>query len=89
MVAHSAIFTCNDIMNSDNTNLVTPKHFEWLGGLLQTTDTLFPSGGYAQSYGLEEMVALGRVKSKEDLEDFLMQEILPSLEKLDVFFGMI
>ena len=84
MVAHSAIFTCNDIINSDNTNLVALKHFEWLGGLLQTTDTLFPSGGYAQSYGLEEMVALGRVKSKEDLEDFLMQEILPSLEKLEL-----
>jgi urease accessory protein len=71
-------------MNSDNTILVTSKHFEWLGGLLQTTDTLFPSGGYAHSYGLEEMVALGRVKSKEDLEDFLMQEILPSLEKLEL-----
>ena len=36
-----------------------PKNFEWLGGLIQTTDTLFPSGGYAHSYGLEELVAQG------------------------------
>ena len=78
------MFTCNDIMHSDNANLVTSTHFEWLGGLLQTTDTLFPSGGYAHSYGLEEMVALGRVKSKQDLEEFLMQQILPSLEKLEL-----
>jgi urease accessory protein len=71
-------------MNSDNEYQLAPKHLQWLGGLLQTTDSLFPSGGYAHSYGLEEMVALGKVQSKEDLEDFLMQEILPSLEKLEL-----
>ena len=64
--------------------MTDPKKFEWLGGLIQTTDTLFPSGGYAHSYGLEEMVALGKVQSIQDLEDFLMQEILPSLEKLEL-----
>ena len=64
--------------------MTDPKQIEWLGGLIQTTDTLFPSGGYAHSYGLEEMVALGKVQSKEDLEGFLMQEILPSLEKLEL-----
>ena len=64
--------------------MTDPKKIEWLGGLIQTTDTLFPSGGYAHSYGLEEMVALGKVQSKEDLEGFLMQEILPSLEKLEL-----
>jgi urease accessory protein len=30
------------------------------------------------------MVALGKVQSIQDLEDFLMQEILPSLEKLEL-----
>ena len=64
--------------------MTDPKDFEWLGGLIQTTDTLFPSGGYAHSYGLEEMVALNKVQSKEDLEDFLIQQILPSLEKLEL-----
>ena len=60
------------------------KNFNWLGGLIQTTDTLFPSGGYAHSYGLEEMVALNQVSSPKDLEEFLMQQILPSLEKLEL-----
>jgi urease accessory protein len=60
------------------------KSLEWLGGLIQTTDTLFPSGGYAHSYGLEEMVALGKVQSKEDLEEFLTHQILPSLERLEL-----
>ena len=64
--------------------MTDPKNFEWLGGLIQTTDTLFPSGGYAHSYGLEEMVALNKVQSREDLEDFLIQQILPSLEKLEL-----
>ena len=58
--------------------------FEWLGNLIQTTDTLFPSGGYAHSYGLEEMAALEKVKSKEDLEQFLLVQILPSLERLEL-----
>lgn len=58
--------------------------FEWLGNLIQTTDTLFPSGGYAHSYGLEEMAALEKVKSKEDLEQFLLLQILPSLERLEL-----
>ena len=60
------------------------KNFEWLGGLIQTTDTLFPSGGYAHSYGLEELVALGRISSGKDLEEFLMTDILPALETLEL-----
>ena len=34
------------------------------------------------TYGLEEMDVLEKVKSKEDLEQFLLQQILPSLERL-------
>ena len=60
------------------------KNVEWLGGLIQTTDTLFPSGGYAHSYGLEELVALGRIGSGKDLEEFLINEILPALENLEL-----
>ena len=60
------------------------KNYDWLGGLIQTTDTFFPSGGYAHSYGLEEMVALNQVSSAKDLEEFLMQQILPSLENLEL-----
>ena len=60
------------------------KNIEWLAPLMQTTDTLFPSGGYAHSYGLEELVALGKVDSSEALEEFLIQEIMPALENLEL-----
>jgi urease accessory protein len=56
----------------------------WLGGLIQSTDTLFPSGGYAHSYGLEEQVSLGLIRSKEHLEEFLIRETLPTLERLEL-----
>ncbi len=65
-------------------SLPETNNFEWLGGLLQTTDTLFPSGGYAHSYGLEELVASGRVNSGKDLEKFLLYEILPAMENLEL-----
>ena len=60
------------------------KNIEWLAPLMQTTDTLFPSGGYAHSYGLEELVALGKIGSSEALEEFLIQEIMPALENLEL-----
>ena len=74
----------NILICGSPTLIVTSKESDWLGGLIQTTDTLFPSGGYAHSYGLEEMVALEKVHSKEDLEEFLIHQILPSLEKLEL-----
>ncbi len=70
--------------NLTNASMSESKNYDWLGGLIQTTDTLFPSGGYAHSYGLEEMVALNQVSSAKDLEEFLMQQILPSLENLEL-----
>ena len=57
---------------------------DWLASLLQTTDSLFPSGGYAHSYGLEELVALGKVADSNDLEAFLKEEILPAMERLEL-----
>ena len=70
--------------NLTNASMPESKNYDWLGGLIQTTDTLFPSGGYAHSYGLEEMVALNQVTSAKDLEEFLIQQILPSLENLEL-----
>jgi urease accessory protein len=70
--------------NSSTGGLSDTQSFGWLASLMQTTDSLFPSGGYAHSYGLEELVALGTVQSKEDLEGFLIEQILPSLEKLEL-----
>jgi urease accessory protein len=55
-----------------------------LAALLQTGDNLFPSGGYAHSYGLEEMVSIGRIKNAEDLEDFLKDEVLQCMANLEL-----
>ena len=77
------------ILDIDAPHIPTESKFgssrsNWLGGLIQTTDTLFPSGGYAHSYGLEEQVSLGLIRSKEHLEEFIIREILPTLEKLEL-----
>ena len=60
------------------------SNFDWLGSLIQTTDSLFPSGGYAHSFGLEELVTQGRIRSEMDLEEFLITDILPAMETLEL-----
>ncbi|MEP4809092.1 MAG: urease accessory UreF family protein, partial [Luteolibacter sp.] len=47
--------------------------------LLQSNDTGYPSGGYAHSYGLEELVRVGVVKDAVGLEEFLLKQLLPNL----------
>jgi len=55
----------------------------WLW-LLQANDTAYPSGSYAHSYGLEELVEAGVVKTAGDLEAFLDQQILPALLTFEI-----
>ena len=50
----------------------------WLW-LMQANDSQYPSGAYAHSYGLEELVEAGVVKDAEGLERFLERQILPAL----------
>ena len=52
---------------------------EWLPWLLQVNDSQFPSGAYAHSMGLEELVQRGLVKDAADLEQFLQHQIVPGL----------
>ncbi|MEO5916727.1 MAG: urease accessory UreF family protein [Luteolibacter sp.] len=47
--------------------------------LLQANDTAYPSGSYAHSFGLEELVESGVVRSAQDLENFIEKQILPAL----------
>lgn len=57
----------------------------WLW-LLQANDTAYPSGAYAHSFGLEELVEAGVVSRAEDLENFLTQQILPALLTFEIPF---
>ena len=54
--------------------------------LLQANDTAYPSGAYAHSFGLEELVESGVVSSPQDLEDFLEKQILPALLTFEIPF---
>jgi urease accessory protein len=57
---------------------------DWLPWLLQVNDSAFPSGAYAHSLGLEELVQAGTVNTPEDLERFLQQQIMPSLLAFEI-----
>ncbi len=52
---------------------------DWLPWLLQVNDSQFPSGAYAHSLGLEELVQRGVVATPEGLRDFLHRQIVPGL----------
>ena len=55
----------------------------WLW-LLQANDTAYPSGSYAHSFGLEELVESGVVKTAADLEHFLEAQVLPALLTFEI-----
>jgi urease accessory protein len=57
---------------------------DWLPWLLQVNDSQFPSGAYAHSLGLEELVQQGIVKTPDDLEAFLHRQIVPSLLAFEI-----
>ena len=57
----------------------------WLW-LLQANDTAYPSGAYAHSFGLEELVEAGVVLTPADLENFLQKQILPALLTFEIPF---
>jgi urease accessory protein len=57
---------------------------DWLPHLLQTTDSLFPTGAYAHSGALEEMVSLGVVRDAPSLAAFLREHAHPLLARHDL-----
>jgi len=57
---------------------------DWLPFLLQTSDPLFPTGAYAHSLGLEEMVRLGVVRDETTLLDFFRGQIIPALTHFEL-----
>jgi len=56
----------------------------WLAFFLQLSDSAFPTGGYAHSYGLEEMARVGIVTDEGSLLAFLRQQIRPSMERMEL-----
>lgn len=58
--------------------------YPWIPGLLQTSDSLFPTGAYAHSGGLETLVELGVVKGAPSLSAFLRGRVVPALERFEL-----
>lgn len=59
---------------------------EWLPLVLQTSDPLFPTGAYAHSAGLEEIVRMEIVRDERSLGLYLHAQILPMLERFELPF---
>jgi urease accessory protein len=68
-------------MNSDP---AISTDVQWLLGLLQASDSLYPTGAYAHSFGLEGMVDAGVVKDRETLRRFLLTSVLPTLRNVEL-----
>ena len=57
---------------------------DWLPWLLQVNDSAFPSGAYAHSLGLEELVQAEVIRTPGGLEVFLQTSVMPSLLAFEV-----
>lgn len=57
---------------------------DWIRHLLQTSDSLFPTGAYAHSLGLEGLVQDEWVSDLESLRDYLERSVRPSLTHVDL-----
>jgi urease accessory protein len=61
-----------------------PWSFPWLARLLQVNDSAFPTGGYAHSYGFEQIVRYGLVHDAESMSQHLEQHLWPMLIHFDL-----
>lgn len=57
---------------------------QWITLLLQASDSFYPTGTYAHSFGLEGLVQAGVIHDRESLRAFLLQEALPQLARTDL-----
>jgi urease accessory protein len=60
------------------------SELSWLPFLLQTADALFPTGAYAHSLGFEEIVRLEIVRDERTLQEYLLQQVAPALQSLEL-----
>lgn len=56
----------------------------WLAGVLHVSDTFYPTGAYAHSFGLEGLTHEGVVHDRESLRRFLAEHVLPALSRTDL-----
>jgi len=64
--------------------IIITTEMDWLPRLLQTNDSLFPSGSFAHSFGLEGLVQLEQITDPESLGDFMRDQLVPALENFEL-----
>ena len=75
-------FSPNHLSRTCASSLSKPRR--WLPALLQISDAAFPTGSYAHSFGLEEMVRQGQVHDEASLRAFLHEHVIPGLTHVDL-----
>jgi urease accessory protein len=63
---------------------VAPFDAAWIVGLLQASDSFYPTGSYAHSFGLERLVQEGVVHDRATLKSFLGLSTLPALRQAEL-----
>jgi urease accessory protein len=61
-----------------------PAGARWVAPLLQLSDSFYPTGSYAHSFGLEGLVQEGAVRDRATLRTFLLEQALPQLARTDL-----
>jgi urease accessory protein len=56
----------------------------WLPALLQASDSFYPTGSYAHSFGLEGLIQEGVIRDQATLREFLLCSVLPSLRQTEL-----
>jgi len=56
----------------------------WLPQLLQISDSMFPTGAYAHSFGMEGAVQDGLINDEVEFQAFITEMVIPGLEKLEL-----
>src|SRR5688500_17883531 len=56
----------------------------WLCGLLQASDSFYPTGSYAHSYGLEGLVQEGVIHDRATLHAFVFHAAIPALRHVEL-----
>jgi urease accessory protein len=53
-------------------------------GLLQASDSFYPTGSYAHSFGLEGLVIGGVVRDRDTLREFFLRSVVPALGRAEL-----
>ncbi len=61
------------------TGIIMDESLPWLARLLQVNDSAFPTGGYAHSYGFEQIVQIGLVHDADSMSAHLDNHLWPML----------